>query len=298
MNGWNISFQKTMLRHKTEIYGVTIMNEQLPLLISFSGGKTSGLMTRILCDYYSTREKVVIFSNTGKEREETLDFVNQCDQRWGLNVVWLEALVSPEKGVGTRHKVVDFGSASRQGEPFEAVIAKYGIPNLSFPHCTRELKIQTIHSYVKNHLGWKEYETAIGIRADEQHRINWNQAKLKRYVYPMATDFVLDKKAVNAWWEGQDFTLHLLEEEGNCDLCWKKSDKKLVRIIRRTKHLLEWWDEMERKYSSVKTPLTPAYFFRKNRSAKEMLALAEEVSLQTSLFDALDEAEYDCFCKA
>lgn len=58
-----------------------------PLLISFSGGRTSAFMTRVLVDYLQDRERPVVFANTGKEREETLWFINECDKRWKLGVI-------------------------------------------------------------------------------------------------------------------------------------------------------------------------------------------------------------------
>ncbi|BBI90503.1 phosphoadenosine phosphosulfate reductase [Tenacibaculum phage PTm1] len=36
-------------------------------------------------------EMVFVFANTGQENEETLEFVNKCDEEYNLNVVWIEA---------------------------------------------------------------------------------------------------------------------------------------------------------------------------------------------------------------
>ena len=51
-------------------------------------------------------------------------------------------------------------------------IEKYGIPNQNAPHCSRELKKQPIKSYARS-IGWKNYQTALGIRSDEPKRLNW-----------------------------------------------------------------------------------------------------------------------------
>ena len=101
------------------------------LLISFSGGETSAYMAyKLLEQYrYTDTEIVVVFANTGQEHEETLRFVDACDKAFDLNCVWIEALPQYVRGSGTLAKVVGFESASRNGEPFEAVIKKYGIPN-------------------------------------------------------------------------------------------------------------------------------------------------------------------------
>jgi hypothetical protein len=108
---------------------------------------------------------------------------------------------------------------------------------------------------------------------------------------------------VKNWWARQSFQLKLQERQGNCDFCWKKSDKKLVQLIRENPDGLNWWDAMERKHSHAQvlhrqTKLEPSYFFRGNRSAKEMRILSELINRQQNLFDDLSEYETDCFCKS
>ena len=81
---------------------------------------------RILNDpeMMSMYEPFLLFANTGCEHEKTLEFIHAFETNFNVPVVWLEAVVNPEKGVGTRHKVVDFQTAARNGEPYEAVIKK------------------------------------------------------------------------------------------------------------------------------------------------------------------------------
>jgi 3'-phosphoadenosine 5'-phosphosulfate sulfotransferase (PAPS reductase)/FAD synthetase len=255
-------------------------------------------MTRILTDYQPDREKAIVFANTGKEHNRTLEFVHECDKRWNLKIVWLEAVVNEGHGKGTTHKIVNFETASRDGKPFEAMIQKYGIPNKAFPHCTRELKRRVIDSYVRT-LGWTDNETAIGIRADEAHRINQKEAAKNGWIYPL-TEWGIDKRTVLDWWAQQDFDLGLMEYQGNCDLCWKKSDRKLVKAIREEPGRLDWWAGMERKYSTIqvgkRSPVSePMYFFRGSRSSQDIRELVEISKRQGDLF--LSEQEEDCFCK-
>lgn len=72
----------------------------------------------------------VIFANTGKEREETLDFVAECGDRWGVTIRWIEYA---DDGL----REVTHATASRAGEPFAALIRKRGyLPNPGSPYCS------------------------------------------------------------------------------------------------------------------------------------------------------------------
>ena len=93
------------------------------MIVNFSGGRTSGYMTKMLLDNYSHLfEFIVVFANTGMEHPKTLEFVNNCDKYFGFGTIWIEADVVHEKNKGTKHKVVTYESCSRNGEPFEEVI--------------------------------------------------------------------------------------------------------------------------------------------------------------------------------
>ena len=273
-----------------------------PLLISFSGGRSSAFMVKWILSNckYDDYEKIVLFANTGKEREETLAFINECDRRWNFGTIWIEADVQSEKGIGTKHKIVTFETASRNGEPFEAMIKKYGIPNQSFPHCTRELKLQPIADYMRAN-GYNKYITAMGIRADEPDRLK-NDPK---YIYPLADDIKVNEKFIREWWARQEFDLQLADYEGNCDLCWKKSKRKLMTLLQDNPQMAEWWDLMERRYSKGQY-----YFYRGNESTKMLLEKAGKQNFtrwtdlqllrerQTELFDTELDFELPCHCKA
>ena len=271
------------------------------LVSTFSGGRTSAFMALLVKDLpkYKDFDKVFIFANTGKERQETLDFVNKCDIEFDLNIVWLEASVVNKKGKGTTFKIVDYATASRDGEPFKNMLDKYPLPNNIASNCTRELKLAPINKYVKS-LGYKEVYTAMGIRYDERHRES-NTAREQKIIYPLIYDLKVDNKFIRNWWSKQTFDLNLKDYEGNCDLCFKKSLKKRLTIIKENPSVAEWWEKMENKYSSE---AIPRFDLRTNKSISEMKELAKrpfkkaedlhELSkLQCDLFDY----ETDCTCK-
>jgi len=272
------------------------------LVCTFSGGRTSAFMGRMLQEHpkYKDFDKVFIFANTGKELPETLDFINKCDKEWNLNIVWLEADVVYEKGVGTKFKVVNYETASRNGKPFEDMLKKYPLPTNYGSNCTRELKLAPINKYVKS-LGYKEVYTAMGIRYDERHRES-NTAKENNIIYPLIYDIKVDNKFIRDWWDRQSFDLTLKDYEGNCDLCFKKSLKKRLTIIKERPEAAEWWLNMESNYSSE---VTPRFDLKTNVSIEQLVKMAEkpftkakdlhELSKQQcDLFDI----ETDCFCKA
>jgi len=230
-------------------------------------------------------EMVFVFANTGLEREETLVFVDRLRSVWGMNIVWVEAVVHHDQRLGCTHRIVDFESASRKGEPFEEMIKKYGIPNKMYPHCTRELKLNPIRSYMAS-IGWADYFTAVGIRADEPKRIRAG-AEADRIIYPLVTMFPTDKPGINDWWEDQPFRLGLMEHEGNCESCWKKSLSKLVRIAKDRPQAFEFMARMEATYGTYQDGNTRT-FFRERRSANDIVSIAD--LLNPSLrFDNPDE---------
>lgn len=259
--------------------------EEKPILISVSGGKTSAFMAVYLKERFPNRNMLCVFANTGKEKEETLVFLDKLDKHFGLGIVWLEAKVNPEKGIGTTYKIVDFDSASMNGEPFEEVIKKYGLPSKLFRHCTRELKQRPIGKYAKEIFG-NDYLTAIGIRADEKHRLT----SKTNYIYPLA-EINVDKQFINDWWERQPFNLELNEHEGNCDFCFLKSKKKRVMLLKEGLDV-QWWNEMELKHSNE---MQPIFDVRNDSSIEDLVKLAELEQNQLSL---LDDVSFDCFCKA
>lgn len=268
----------------------------------------SAFMARLLTTHaeFKNRELVCCFANTGKEFEATLEFVHECDKRWNLNVVWLEAEVTPDKGVGTTFKIVDFQTASRQGEPFARVISKYGVPSNNYPHCTRELKQMPIKKYMQS-LGYTEWITAVGIRADEHHRLNrGSDSNFINPYFPLAGDLVkVDNAFIRNWWARQDFDLKLKDYQSNCDLCWKKSKRKRLTLIHENSSVADWWAKMELEYGQG------LYQFdqREGLTINDLLELAKQPfqkavdlheldSKQPSLFEPQMDTGYDCMCKA
>lgn len=257
--------------------------EKKKLLISFSGGKTSAFMTKWLLENKRDEfEMKVVFANTGLENEKTLNFVKKCSENFNFKCVWVEAITNPVFGKGVSAKVVYFETASRNGEPFDASNKKHGLPNQTAPKCTRELKAYPIKAYLRE-IGWKKYYTAIGIRVDEIDRQNEKKDKL-RLIYPLISMVPTTKMQINEFWRNMPFNLDIMEHQGNCNCCWKKSLKKLLTIAKENPHEFDWWLEQEKKYENyipasrahnpnIKLPLR---MYRGNLSVVDILEMSKQ----------------------
>lgn len=214
--------------------------------IAFSGGRTSGFMLHNILEANGPLpDRVrVLFSNTGREMPQTLDFVQEVGERWGVPIVWLE--FDPDK----RWRVVTRKTAAENGEPFEALIRMRGyLPNARARFCSQELKTRACKRYVQA-LGWHGWHTAIGIRADEDHR-----ARRKPASEPWTPWFPMvnaghNKHDVAAFWRRQPFDLRLpnrggVTPLGNCDVCFLKSEDKRARMARDYPERYAWWQRME-----------------------------------------------------
>lgn len=246
------------------------------LFVSFSGGRTSAYMSKWLIDNKPEgTELIFTFANTGLEHEKTLEFVDKCDKAFGMDLVWVEADVQHGERVGTKHKIVNFETASRNGEPFEEVIKKYGLPNADYPHCNRELKLAPLHSF-KNSIQPLTHDSffAIGIRADEFDRMSAD-AKKNKLVYPLVSTGATKPQIIN-WWSKQNFDLELPEHLGNCVSCWKKSDRKLLTIAKHDQKRFDFFARMESEYGHITTTEKPRKLFRHERTTADIIATSKK----------------------
>ena len=223
-----------------------------PTCISFSGGRTSAFMLwQVLIangERPLDKEIVVCFANTGKEDEATLQFVLKVAEKWSVPIHFLE--YRPDGFVE-----VSFMDASRNGEPFEAIIRKREmLPNPISRFCTVELKIRTMHRFLRAR-GWSEWDQFIGIRADEQRRVAKIRAnphpegKHETMVLPLA-DHGVTLSDIDDFWTSQDFRLKLPTVNGktlagNCDLCFLKAANQVQTLIAENPSKAVWWAQME-----------------------------------------------------
>ena len=266
-----------------------------PTCISFSGGRTSAYMLwRVLQSNGGKlpEDAVVCFANTGKEDEATLKFVHDCEVNWNVPIVWLEWAGYKDP----KFNVVNYETASRNGEPFEACIRYYKkLPNPAQRWCTGQLKIRTIHRYLRS-LGWEHHETDnddfIGIRADEPRRA----AKMPKHKVPLFTSGVT-KEIVNEFWSKQSFDLELMIHRGesllgNCDLCFLKSMDKKMNIAREHPEKTVWWAKME----ELVTEIIPEHQGAGNLFRTDHPSYSEIANFSKNQYQLFNDESISCFC--
>jgi hypothetical protein len=254
--------------------------------VSFSGGRTSGYMLHEIVRAHGGAlpdDVVVVFANTGKEREETLRFVYECGARWGVHVRWVEWRDTPEG-----FEEVGYNSASRRGEPFKALIAKKGMPpNWQARFCTQYLKVLTMTNFMRS-LGREPgtYAEVIGLRHDEGLRLfkmfERNEKDNRRCIAPLAKAKVCEPYILT-WWSEQPFDLGLEPGEGNCDLCFLKGRGLRKALIRRRPASADWWIDAEQSVNG---------FFDRRDSYSGLKA---EVLRAPDMFEGMS-AEHDVEC--
>ena len=263
-----------------------------PALLSISGGRTSGFMLRKIIDAHGgklPRDVIPVFCNTGREHEATLIFLREMAERWSCPIVWLEYT---HDGTGHGFRVVTFCTASREGEPFAAMIRhKQFLPNPVARFCTADLKVRTISRYLKS-LGWDYWTNVIGIRADEPGRVAKarQSAARERWEVECPMHRAGHQEAdVLAFWKAQPFDLMLPGGDntfGNCDLCFLKGRAKIEKIMRTSPEAAEWWARQEEAMGSEFRADRPSY--------RQMLT---QLTVQGMMFDdAIEDDTLPCQC--
>jgi len=252
------------------------------MMISFSGGRSSAYMTDRLLKQGGKRTMIVCFANTGKEATETLDVVHACEQYWAMRIYWLEY------DADFQFRLVNYETASRNGEPFSALIEKRRyLPNVVWRFCTQELKVLVIKRFMQM-LGYSHWTNVIGIRYDEPARWSRMRAMSERErwdTWMPLVDWRVTKPMVLDFWKAMAFDLRLEDYKGNCDLCFLKGRNRMRRLLLDDPTIGDWWIKQEEKIGAT---------FRKGMSVRRFVEL---VRSSPTLFD-YEDADIECFCNA
>lgn len=259
-----------------------------PQVISFSGGRTSGFMLAKIVEAHNGELPdyiKVVFANTGLEHPATLEYVREVSDRI-TPVTWVEYTTAPDGEHNFR--TVTFNTASRKGEPMEAIIRKRGyLPNVVSRFCTAETKIRTISRYIKSTYKWTTWTDLIGLRADEPRRVHRLKADGKRDILCPIYSAGHTLEDVLQYWKAKDFDLELPYGDnsyGNCTGCFLKSTGKLLRIFKENPEVASWYIDMEELIGDT---------FRRDRPSYKVL-LDMAISQQTITFPEHDIQECSC----
>lgn len=247
--------------------------------ISFSGGRTSGMMLLELLRKNGELPSRghVIFQNTSREHPATYEFIQRVQEFSGQEIIWLEFF---QEVIGKpSFRVVDFNSAARDGSVFDNAM-KFGeggfLPNAYRRYCSRKMKRLTMERYLKS-LGAKRWSNFVGIRADESRRAKPSPEKNKTRLFPLV-DWGVRKDEVREFWRNMPFDLTLPSKEGgtlfgNCTGCFLKSEEHLAILCKNRPKEFAWWEEAEKRAGAT---------FRKGTSYRE---IREKVELGEGVFD-------------
>ena len=299
------------------------------IFCSVSAGYSSVMMAIMLPKWFPKHNIINVMANTSKEREESLNFMNECDKHFKLNLIWLEAEFH-EKGKGVTYSIVNYKDLKRKGEIFEAGIKKFGIPNKENKWCNRDMKLEVLRKYANdvfnkgfvNEIDYVlngeikytkiNYSVAVGLRADELDRVR-KDYKTNNVFYPLM-DRKIDSKARNKFWKDQPIQITIPAFKGNCDVCFAKSNRKLMTVLKEEPNRGKWWDKMIKRYGSIPLDGKQSYndlmeqnngiqtFYRDYNTIEDLVKLAEqpfrsatdEYVYENDLFDLEDECGSGC----
>ena len=195
-------------------------------VVSFSGGRTSAYLSYLMKEMYAD-DAHFIFMDTGFEHPKTYEFIKKVNNEFKLNLICLRTDFDTPLGEGNKYKIVGIDGTRPDLKPFKDMMQKYGVPYLGGMFCTDRMKLVPFKKYCNEKYGKGNYETWLGIRADEPKRIN------RRSGFNYLADISdFEKDDILDFWKSQSFDLELPEYLGNCVFCPKKSNLKLAAAHR------------------------------------------------------------------
>ena len=211
-------------------------------VVSFSGGRTSAYLCKVMIDTFGRENVDFIYMDTGAEHPKTYGFIKRVNEHFNLNLTCLQGDFNQPVGEGHTYNVVDINELKHDpaNGVYGQLMKKYGVPTLASAWCTSRMKEETHDKYCDDKYGKENYITWIGIRADEPNRLNIGKNPLLRYMAEI-TDF--EKQDVIHWWSKMPFDLEIDEHLGNCVFCFKKGHSKIALAARDEPELLAQWKE-------------------------------------------------------
>jgi hypothetical protein len=280
------------------------------IFCSVSAGYSSVMMAIMMPIWFPDHNIINVMANTSKERPESLHFMNECNKYYNLNLVWIEAEFH-EHGIGVTPKIVEYKDLKRNGEIFEEGIKKLGIPSKVNKWCNRDMKLEVLRKYADIIFGKDDYSVAVGLRIDEIDRVR-KDYKRNNVFYPLISHEISNKER-NKFWKDEPIQITIPAYKGNCDVCFAKSNRKIMTILKEEPEKGDWWDNMIKKYGKIPIDGKPSYndlmeqnngmtFYRDYNTIEDLVKMAkqpfskatDEYVYESDLFDKEDECGSGC----
>lgn len=140
-------------------------------VVSFSGGRTSAYLCKAMIDKFGRENVDFIYMDTGGEHPNTYEFIRNVNKHFDLNLTCLRGDFSRPIGKGVGYNIVSIDDIGPDLAPFKGMISKYGVPYIGGAFCTDRMKLKPYKKYCDDTYESKNYETWLGIRADEPARV-------------------------------------------------------------------------------------------------------------------------------
>ena len=162
-------------------------HRELPHVVKFSGGRSSGIMLFALLENGFLRQErgdVVVFNNTSCEHPETYRFAAECKKRVeeaGIPIFFIEFQTYEDAIQGEWRRISSYrlvnerpfaednpGGFHWRGEVFEEMLShKAYLPNQFARVCTKSLKLETTRQFLRDWLASKKSIPYQGHGLDE-----------------------------------------------------------------------------------------------------------------------------------
>ena len=181
---WHTKAVEEFDANKTSVlYYETKSHKDLPHIVKFSGGRTSGMLLFVLLEaglLKAERGDVVVFNNTSAEHPETYEFVRQCqslvEQKYKIPFFWIEYQTYEDARNAEYTRLSSFRLVNNapvssknpdgyhwRGEVFEEMLSLHGyVPTLFQRTCTKNLKLECTRSFLGEWLASKDATERLG----------------------------------------------------------------------------------------------------------------------------------------
>ena len=158
-------------------------HKELPHVIKFSGGRTSGMLLFTLLEagmFKAERGDVIIFNNTAAEHPKTYEFVKECkkvvETKYNIPFFWIEFQTYEDARSGEYKRLPSYRLVNEnpyseenpegykwRGEVFEELLSWKGyVPTFFQRICTKSLKLETTRVFLKEWLANNDGTERLG----------------------------------------------------------------------------------------------------------------------------------------